>query len=570
MRLASIDCQARTLDCFSFHPFRSGLLDLFAEIDTDQDGFLSLAELHNALLSKGIRIGGQQAKTLLNLTDLNGDGVIDYAEFLGATVHQMRLDKDELLWKAFRTFDKDDSGFITEDELRAAMSGESSAVDIEGVLRDVDTDHDGRINYEEFCNCMRVRAEKLSDLGDLLSVPSIPRARLLYNSSGNSRSLSKSIGRESGKGFSRFKPPTEGESKRRNPKLDPSADSSGCAASWRRISVRFRDASSRSSGSIRGAAGSGSMRTLGPSRRKISFANIATSDDEGERLPEEGGGAMHLKLLPHAISSRAGSLRRRVQGQSSGEERRQPSFRQQQQQQPLKGAVSLGGALRAVRPRSARHGRVTTFASPLKPNPPPAEARSGWGEDGVGNSRRGLSPSRLLETEANDLLGQAQGSHSSLQALLPTIKLPGATSRQASMRGKDDDGDGIVPRQKQLYGGRDLASTRQSSVASRLSVISSGRRLCLVRTGSSGSVSCSSPTAADGGLFSRSCSRRANEEAEGFAASLSCREEHHASATSPLRPLPSGSNLTVETTKPSRNALAAGLPMPHRSLITDN
>jgi hypothetical protein len=33
-----------------------------------------------------------------------------------------------------------------------------SQVDVEGILQDVDTDHDGRINYEEFCNCMRVRA----------------------------------------------------------------------------------------------------------------------------------------------------------------------------------------------------------------------------------------------------------------------------------------------------------------------------------------------------------------------------------------------------------------------------
>ena len=37
-------------------------------------------------------------------------------------VHQQRLDKDELMFKAFRHFDTDRSGFITQDELRSAMA----------------------------------------------------------------------------------------------------------------------------------------------------------------------------------------------------------------------------------------------------------------------------------------------------------------------------------------------------------------------------------------------------------------------------------------------------------------
>ncbi len=30
-------------------------------------------------------------------------------------------------------------------------------VDVDSILRDIDSDHDGRINYEEFCNCLRHR-----------------------------------------------------------------------------------------------------------------------------------------------------------------------------------------------------------------------------------------------------------------------------------------------------------------------------------------------------------------------------------------------------------------------------
>jgi calcium-dependent protein kinase len=64
----------------------------------------------------------------MRCTDLNGDGVIDYEEFLAVTVHQMRLDKDELMFKAFKQFDVDGSGFISEQELRDALSARGAEV----------------------------------------------------------------------------------------------------------------------------------------------------------------------------------------------------------------------------------------------------------------------------------------------------------------------------------------------------------------------------------------------------------------------------------------------------------
>ena len=63
-------------------------------------------------------------------------------------VHHLRLDKDEHLFRAFKHFDKDGSGFITELELRDALSSNGEPVDLDRILRDIDTDRDGRINYE--------------------------------------------------------------------------------------------------------------------------------------------------------------------------------------------------------------------------------------------------------------------------------------------------------------------------------------------------------------------------------------------------------------------------------------
>jgi hypothetical protein len=36
--------------------------------------------------------------------------VVDYVEFLAATVHLARLERDERLWRAFKHFDVDNTG----------------------------------------------------------------------------------------------------------------------------------------------------------------------------------------------------------------------------------------------------------------------------------------------------------------------------------------------------------------------------------------------------------------------------------------------------------------------------
>jgi Ca2+-binding EF-hand superfamily protein len=42
--------------------------------------------------------------------DVDGNGSIDYVEFITATMHRHKLERDEHLFKAFQYFDKDNSG----------------------------------------------------------------------------------------------------------------------------------------------------------------------------------------------------------------------------------------------------------------------------------------------------------------------------------------------------------------------------------------------------------------------------------------------------------------------------
>ncbi|XP_040971842.1 calcineurin subunit B-like [Gossypium hirsutum] len=74
-----------------------------------------------------------------------------YGEFIAATVHPNKLEREEHLVVAFRYFDKDGSGYITVDELQqACVEHNMTDVLLEDIIREVDQDSDGRIDYGEF------------------------------------------------------------------------------------------------------------------------------------------------------------------------------------------------------------------------------------------------------------------------------------------------------------------------------------------------------------------------------------------------------------------------------------
>ncbi|KAJ8550203.1 hypothetical protein K7X08_033910 [Anisodus acutangulus] len=134
-----------------------GLKAMFANMDTDNSGTITYEELKSGLARLGSKLSEAEVKQLMEAADVDGNGTIDYIEFVTATMHRHRLERDDHLFKAFQYFDTDHSGFITRDELESAMKeyGMGDEATIKEIIAEVDTDHDGRINYEEFCAMMR-------------------------------------------------------------------------------------------------------------------------------------------------------------------------------------------------------------------------------------------------------------------------------------------------------------------------------------------------------------------------------------------------------------------------------
>ncbi|XP_030950809.1 calcium-dependent protein kinase 29-like isoform X3 [Quercus lobata] len=134
-----------------------GLKQMFNNMDTDKSGTITLEELKIGLTRLGSKLTETEIKQLMDAADVDKNGTVDYSEFITVTMNRNKLDNEEHLFMAFKYFDQHDSGFITREELRKAMTqyGMGDEATIDEVIEDVDTDKDGRINYDEFVAMMR-------------------------------------------------------------------------------------------------------------------------------------------------------------------------------------------------------------------------------------------------------------------------------------------------------------------------------------------------------------------------------------------------------------------------------
>lgn len=94
-----------------------------------------------------------------------GTGNLDFDSFLNIVASRKFDDEDheDALKEAFRMFDRDGNGYIDAEELRICMInlGEKLTLEeVEEMIKEVDIDFDGRMNYEgtrDFTDCKRFK-----------------------------------------------------------------------------------------------------------------------------------------------------------------------------------------------------------------------------------------------------------------------------------------------------------------------------------------------------------------------------------------------------------------------------
>ena len=167
--------------------------DAFSLFDKDNSGTITTEELGDVMRSLGQNPSEEDLQKMIDDVDQDGDGTIDFPEFLTMLVRSMGdTDSHEEVMEAFRVraarvppgfmcfdvacgpgrrctqavpsrasacaatrqiLDHDGNGYISADELRAIMSNlgeELSEEEINEIVQEADIDGDGQIDYEEF------------------------------------------------------------------------------------------------------------------------------------------------------------------------------------------------------------------------------------------------------------------------------------------------------------------------------------------------------------------------------------------------------------------------------------
>lgn len=138
----------------------------YFSIDTDRNGVISLGELRNALIQKHVKqdkidsIFRTISEAGLDSPDLN------YSDFLASAMLK-RVSIDEYrLHHVFESLDPDGTGLVDVAALRDSLGADDSKDLVDDMLKEIDTNYDGKIDYREFLRYWKSleRAEKLSPL----------------------------------------------------------------------------------------------------------------------------------------------------------------------------------------------------------------------------------------------------------------------------------------------------------------------------------------------------------------------------------------------------------------------
>jgi Ca2+-binding EF-hand superfamily protein len=158
MRYSILECEvermspdrqitAQDIDC---------LKEAFALFDCDRDGEITVKELGKVMKTHGFHPTEEELQDMIRNVDTNANGAIDFNEFIEMMIKRDSRIEDDVA-HAFKVFDRDGDGLISEEELRLTMNNLGEPLteeEVKSMIAEADLDGDGKINFQEFSRLM--------------------------------------------------------------------------------------------------------------------------------------------------------------------------------------------------------------------------------------------------------------------------------------------------------------------------------------------------------------------------------------------------------------------------------
>ena len=140
---------------------KADYMDAFNMFDTNHDGTINSQKMGEIMRKLGINPTEQQLLQLIENVSKSGNKKITFDDFVDLMEQRNKEDDNEVeIINAFRIFDKENNGLISNEELFHIIRtfGETlTDKEIEDIISEADVDGDGYINYEEFVRMMTAK-----------------------------------------------------------------------------------------------------------------------------------------------------------------------------------------------------------------------------------------------------------------------------------------------------------------------------------------------------------------------------------------------------------------------------
>ena len=128
--------------------------EAFNMFDKNKKGTLSIGDITKIMKNFGYPMTKEEARGLISNVDASGDGEVDFEEFVMIMEKQAHNLGEDPVLLAFKDFDKNEDGKITNHEFRYILThvGENKFSDkeVDEFFKDCELKDDGEIEYENF------------------------------------------------------------------------------------------------------------------------------------------------------------------------------------------------------------------------------------------------------------------------------------------------------------------------------------------------------------------------------------------------------------------------------------